>query len=65
MVFVEGKGRREVGSRGGNGLSVQERDIPRYKTRNTMVMVLSKITIVQNDLFPFGLLNIAFHHGQH
>ena len=33
---------REVFSGGGNGLSVQERDIPRFKTTNIIVMVLSE-----------------------
>ena len=49
-VFVEGKGGREVGSSGGNDLSVQERDVPRYKTTNIIAMVLSEN---DNNLFSF------------
>ena len=33
---------KEMDSGGSNGLYVQKRDISRYKTKNTIVMVLSK-----------------------
>ena len=57
LLCVEGK-------RGGNGLKVQERHIPRNKTTNVIVMVLS-----ENDNTlkkkSFVLLNISFPRGQH
>ena len=39
-VFVEGNGERDVGSGVGNGLSVRERDILRYKATNIIVVIL-------------------------
>ena len=60
-VFVEGKGVREVSDVDGNALSVQNRDISRYKTTNIIVMLLTEMIILQNDLFSFALLNDSFH----
>ena len=45
-VFVEGKG----GSEGGNGLSVHERDIPRYQTKKYHSKESTKMIIHQNYL---------------
>ena len=41
-----------MGSGGGNGLSVQERDIPMYKTTNIIVMYSAKMIILQMIYFP-------------
>ena len=42
VMLVERKGGREMGSGGGNRLSVQEGDIPSYITKNIILTLLSE-----------------------